>query len=357
MAITLNQHREGVTKSTIAIASYDKAPQLGLSAFFPSVTAPTLEVSIEVERNNQFIAVDVQRGRRSNRNTFSKSTEKIFVPPFHSEKFDFTSLQRYDVTFGQGNNPTGTDAQLLISSAGQKVIALKNKILRAIEKQRADVLQTGVVTLINGDSIDFKRQAGSMPVLTSTAMWSATTTADPAADLVTGANFLREQGLSSGTAINVVFGAAAFSNFMKNTKIQAEAAVFTQIRRVNIGMPQFDNTTGFVFQGQYGSGDYLFNLWTYNAWYKNSSNAVVKYIATNNVVMVPDDFEGKTAYAAIPMVMGDVVSGQYVAPMEGDFFFHDLIDPEKKTWDFIVEAAPLAVPVSVDRIYTIQTTS
>jgi hypothetical protein len=355
MAITLNQHREGVTRGTIAVVSYDVSPQLGLSAFFPSITSPTEEVAIEVERMNQLIAVDVQRGRRSNRNTFTKSTEHLYKPPFYSEKFDFTSLQRYDVSFGAGNGPTATDAQVLISSASKKVMALKNKILRAAEKQRADVLQTGVVTLINGDSINYNRQSASMPVLTSTAKWDAPTTADPGADLVTGANFLREEGLSAGTAINVVFGAAAFNNFMKNSKIAAEAAVFSQIKRVNIGMPQFDNTTGFVFQGQYGHGDYLFNLWTYNAWYKDSSNTVVKYIGTNNVVMTPDDFEGKTAYGAIPMVMGDPVSGQYIMPQEGDFFFHDLIDPEKKTWDFIVEAAPLAVPVSIDRIYTIQT--
>jgi len=357
MAITLNQHREGVTKGIIAVASYDTAPQLGLGAFFPAVTSDTLEVAVEVERMNQYIAVDIQRGRRSNRNTFSKSTEHIYEPPMYSEKFDFTSLQGYDKGFSDGSGPNPSGARAMISNGAKKVLALQNKIKRAIEKQRADVLQTGVVTLINGDSINFNRQANSMPVLSGTAMWSAVTTADPASDLVAGANFLREQGLSAGTVINVVFGAAAFSNFMKNSNIKAEAAVFTQIKRVNIGMPQFDNTTGFVFQGQYGTGDYLFNLWTYNAWYKNSSDQIVKYIATNNVVMVPDDFEGKTAYAAVPQVMGDPNTGQYIAPIEGDFFFHDLIDPEKKTWDFVVESAPLAVPVSIDRIYTIQTTS
>lgn len=357
MPITLNQHRFGITQSTIALFSDDAAPQLGLSAFFPQVIVPSKEVSIEVERNNQLIAVDVQRGRGSNRNIFSKSTEKIFVPPYFSEKFDFTSLQNYDVTFGQGVAPSEITASMLINSAAKKTLALKYKIQRAIAKQHADILQTGVVTLINGDSIDYKRQAGSMPVLSGTNMWSAQTTADPSSDLVTGANFLREQGLSSGTAINVIFGAAAFSNFLKNANIQKEAAIFTQIKRVNIGMPQFDNTTGLVFQGQYGSGDFLFNLWTFNAWYKDTNNNVIKYLATNNVIMVPDDFEGRTAFASVPMVMGDQTTGQFVGQMEGDFFFHDLIDQEKKTWDFVVESAPLAVPVSVDRMYTIQTTS
>jgi hypothetical protein len=353
MPITLNEHRAGVTNSVIAVYSDDASPQLGFSAFFPPVTSPTLEVTVEVERNGQPIAVDVQRARGSNRNIFDRSTEHIYIPPFHSEKFDFTALQAYDKVFSEGSNPSAGNAQVLISSASKKVMAMKNKILRAIEKQRVDVCQTGIVTMLNGDSINFNRQSASMTVLSGSALWSAITTADPAANLVTGADFLRQVGLSAGTTINVVMGGAAFSNFMKNANIQKEAAIFSQIKRVNIGMPQFDNTTGFVFQGQYGNSDYIFNLWTYNAWYKNSSNAIVKYLNTNNVVMLPDDFEGVTAFGAIPMVMGDAVTGQFVQPQEGDFFFHDLIDMEKKTWDFILEAAPVAVAVSIDRIYTL----
>lgn len=352
MPITLNEHRAGVTNGIIAVASYDTAPQLGLGAFFPSVTSDTLEVTVEVERMKQYIAVDVQRGRRSNRNTFTKSTEHIYIPPFHSEKFDFTSLQGYDRGFNTGDGPSMSGARAMISNGAKKVIALQNKIKRAIEKQRADVLQTGVVTLVNGDSINYNRQASSMVQLSGGALWSATTTSDPGGVLVTGANFIIEQGLSAGVKFNVVMGAAAFNNFMLSDKIKAEAAFLNKIDRISIGMPQFDNTTGFVLQGQYGHGNFIFYIWTYNGWYQNASDQIVRYIATDNIVMLPDDFEGKTAFGALPQVMGDVVTGQYIQPVEGDFFFYDLIDQEKKTWDAVVEAAPLAVPVSIDRIYT-----
>ena len=73
--------------------------------------------------------------------------------------------------------------------------------------------------------------------------------------------------------------------------------------------------------------------------------------------MVADDFEGVTSFAGVPAIMGDVVSGQYIAPMEGEFYVRDIIDQVKMAWDFIISSAPLVVPVSVDRIWTLKTRS
>lgn len=355
MAITLNQHRFGVTQAVIASFMDDRAPKTGLSAFFPSVTTRAKQVSIEVQRSRQLVAADVQRCTDPNRNIFSNSTEKIFEPPFFSESFDFTACQAYDVTFGMGIAPAGGQIDLLINSASRYIAALKYKIQRAINLQYASVLQTGVVTMINGDSIDYKRKAASMVVKTSTAAWSAVATADPLADLAAGLDFVRNEGLSAGSTVNAIFGTTAFAYFMANAKVLQQAAIFSQIRRVDIGFPQFDNTTGLVFQGRVATGDYIVNLWTYNDVYENANGTKSKYINDANVIIVPDDFEGKTAYAGIPFVFGDQFSGQYVAPTEAEFLIHDVIDQVKKSWDFIVESAPLAIPVSVDRIYTIQT--
>src|ERR1017187_8822852 len=71
-----------------------------LRSFFPTVESPSLEVSIEVQRGFEKTAVDVVRGTDGNRNTFSKTTEKIFIPPFYREYFDATQLQLYDRLYG-----------------------------------------------------------------------------------------------------------------------------------------------------------------------------------------------------------------------------------------------------------------
>jgi hypothetical protein len=354
MAITLNQHRRGITQTLIATFSDDETPKQGLQSLFPSVTTNTKFVSIEVERNLQLVAVDVQRCTDPNRNTFSHSMEKIFQPPYYNESFDFTACQRYDETFAQGNAPTRIDARLLLNDASDKIRKIKNMILRAIELQRSQVVQSGIVKLKNGDNIDFKRQAASMPVLTGAAVWSATTST-PLADLDKGALFLRQEGLSGATTINVIMGSSAFNNFKKHPEVK-EQAEWTNIKRLDINMPQFDNVTGMVFQGQIAGQDYIYNLWTYNESYKDPADGVTKtYIDADNVVMVANDFKGKTAFAGVPAILGDNVSGQYVAPVEGEFYIRDVIDQVKMAWDFIISSAPLVIPVSIDRMYTIKT--
>jgi hypothetical protein len=359
MAITLNQHRAGITQSVIALFSDDQTPQEGFSAFFPPVTTVDKQVSIEVERNRQLVAVDVKRATDANRNIFDKSTEKIFVPPYYNETFDFTSTQRYDVIFATiagGGNPNVYDLRALIGSGAAYALKLKNKIARAKELQRAQVLQTGIVTLVNGDSIDFKRQASSLVQLSGANTWDQPTTCVPLTNLATGAKFIREQGLSIGNEFAVIMGEDAFNNFMASTQLQNQAKFFNQIERTDISFPQMNKVTGFTWQGRASQGSYKFNIYTYPSFYEAVDGTKTYYLNPKNVVILPDDFVGNTAHAGVPSIMGNAVDGLYVAPMQGEYYTRDLIDQRRKTWDFEVSSAPVAVPISVDRIFTIATT-
>jgi hypothetical protein len=355
MPITLNQHRAGITQTLIDTFSDSKEPKQGLQAFFPTKTTSTKLVSIEVERNSLKVAVDVQRCTDPNRNTFSKSTEKIFQPPYFNESFDFTACERYDVTFGSGNPPTKVDAGMLIRDAQGKIKSIKDMITRSTEIQRASALQYGVVFTKNGDNIDYRRRAGSMVVLAGANKWDVPATSNPLADLKTGMKFIRSKGKSGASTINAIFGDNAFENLLVSESLTKQAA-WLKINRFEINMPQFDEVSGMVFQGQLATGDYKVNVWTYNETYEDPADGVEKpYIEENNVVLVANDFKGWTAFAGVPAIMGDNASGQYVAPMEGEFYVRDIIDQVKMAWNFIVSSAPLAVVVSVDRVYTIKT--
>lgn len=353
----INQAAYGITQAVIATFQDDKQPNMGLSAFFPTVTTSAKQVSIAVRRMRQLIATDVVRATSSNRNLFSKYTQKLFLPPFFNEAFDFTSTQIYDATFGMGVAPSGPQVGLFIDEASEYILECKNKIMRAIEKMRASVLLTGTCSFINGDSIDYKRQAAAMVVLTGSNTWVAANvaTANPLGDLVTGGKFLRQQGLSTGNEIQVIMGDNVLGYLSVFPLITAERQIFSNFRRADIGMPELNTVTGLTFVGRIGTGDFIFNLWTYSDFYENSDGSKSKYIGDNMVVLVPNDFEGKTVYAGVPMVMGDVSSGGlYLGNQEGEFMVHDIIDPQKKSWDIITESAPLPIPVSVDRLYTIQ---
>lgn len=351
--ITLNQHREQITKRIIASFSDDAPVKGGLSAFFPSETSIEKEVGIEVERNRQLIAVDVQRSTDPKRNTFSKSAEKLFIPPFYNESWDFTALQRYDVSFGQRTNPSPADALNMLGEASRRLQTLRNKIMRAIELQRAQTLQTGIVQLINGDNIDYKRQAAAIGAGSAAENWTAGT-GKPLDDIATGCDFLREEGLSSGTTVSMILGKDAFSAFMNNAQVK-ERADFRRISRLDIGMPQFDGVTGLVFHGQIGTADYIVNIWTYNEFYELDNGTKTRYIDADKMILIPDDFEGKTAYAGIPAIMRDKSNAEFpewITPIEAEMYVNNYIDPVKKAHWFEIASAPLVIPVSVDRLYT-----
>ena len=65
-------------------------------------------------------------------------------------------------------------------------------------------------------------------------------------------------------------------------------------------MPQFTESTGFALQGKVAAGDFEVLLWTYNEKYTDASGTTQYYLANANVVMIPDDFMGKTIFGGLP---------------------------------------------------------
>jgi len=338
----------------IASFSDDAAVKGGLSAFFPATTTIEKMVGIEVERNRQLIAVDVQRNTDPNHNKFSTSAEKLFVPPFYNESWDFTSAQRYDVTFGARTNPSSPDALNMLNEATRRLSTLKAKIMRAIELQRAQALQTGIVQLVNGDNIDYKRKVASVGSVLAAGNWTAST-GKPLDDIATGCDFLREEGLSASGTVSMILGKDAFSAFMNNDQVK-EKADFRRISRLEIGMPQFNDLTGLVFHGQIGTADYTVNIWTYNEFYELDNGTKTRYIDVDNMILIPEDFKAVTAHAGIPAIMRDKGNAEYpewITPIEAEFYINNYVDPRKKAHWFEIASAPLAIPISIDRVYTL----
>lgn len=353
--IPLNQHKALITKKILRVFTDEKAVQSGFAGFFPAQTTIEKQIGIEVERNLQKIAVDVQRCTDPVRNIFSKSTEKLFEPPFFNEAFDFTECERYDVTFGNHTNPSSSDALNMIKQSNKRIQKIKNKILRATELQRVQILQTGIVIFKNGDNIDYKRKAASLKVLAGAALWDAAT-GDPMKDLKDAGSFLRDEGLSTDNTLNAIMGEGAFEAFISNDTVIAKANL-RRIDRIDVQAPQFNKASGMAFQGKFSAGDFNVNVWTYNATYHNAANVVTKYLDTENVVVLPGDFEGITAYAGIPAIKRDKANAefsQFISMIESDMYLDNYIDQVKMAHWFRLRSAPLCVPVSIDRIYTVK---
>lgn len=357
MSISIIDHSSNITSKVVGAFEEIIPVRAGFSALFPEETTGTLAVDVEVQRDNDLIAVDVVRFTEGNKNKSTRATEHKYVPPFFKEDYDFNRDEVYQHTISMGVLNNAGVNKLIAQSALKNVTKNRAKIERAIRKQQAEVLQTGIVTLKNGDNIDFKRKALSMPVLSGVNLWSASATAKPIDDLALGMRFLRDVGNSNGADVNVVMRSDSFNAFMAAEQVK-EQAEWTNIKRMNIDFPQFNEATGLAFQGQIAAGDFNVNLWTYNEKYTDSLGATKFYLDANKVVMIPSDFMGKTIFGGLP-VMNDVSIGNTITRMPGiveaNYLIRAYSDERTMSSTLELSSAPIVVPFTVDKIYTIQT--
>lgn len=359
MAISIIDHSATLTSKIVGKFEEIIPVRAGFAAWFPEETTPSLEVDVEVQRGTDLIAVDVARFTEGNKNKFSKSSEHKYIPPYFKEDYDFQRDQIYMNTIarGVGLSDAGINRQIA-QNAVKNLQKNRDKILRAIRKQQSDVLQTGVVTLINGDSIDYRRKAESMVNVSVGAgdYWDVSATAKPMTDLANGMRFLRDTGNSNGAAVNVVMRTKAYEALVSTAQVKAEADI-RRIDRIALGMPQFSESTGFAFQGQISAGDFMVNLWTYNEKYTDANGVTQYYLNENNVVMLPDDFMGKTVFGGLPtmqeMNIGGVVT-EMPAIVEANYLIRAYSDKKTVSSTLELTSAPLAIPFTIDKIYTMQ---
>lgn len=359
MAIPVQQARGIFTQQLIASWNElrELAPKSFLRSFFTQKTTDTKYVSIEVMRGTEKVAVDVFRGGEGNRNTFSKSSEKIFMPPFFHEYLDMTEFDKYDVMFGEsvGNVSVGT-IDSTIGQALEKLVVLRQKIERAYELQASQVLTSGIVTVNSGDNIDYKRKAASMVVNTAGEYWKVATV-DPREQLKSAANFLRTVGKANSGVFNVVLGQRALTDLLSNPFINNEK--IKDIKLIDLQMPQA-SATGQVLHGQLSAGSYIFNLWSYPENYDNSVGVSTPYVDDDYVYVLPaTGLNLVFAFAGVPAIVKDTRNESFpelITSVAGDYVIGNYIDVAKKKHVFEIMSAGLAVPVSVDRFYSAKVT-
>lgn len=348
MSIGLEFARSAMTNAIVAVYKESISPTSFLRSFFPSKFSLTKYVSIEVTRDTEKIAVDIFRGTGTNLNRKSKSTLKTFLPPLYGEGHNVNELDIYDTAFGT------LDPKLisqLANESAEVLIAYKNKIDRAYEKQCADVLNSGIITLVNGDNINFNRKAGSIVDGGSGTYWTVDTV-DPMVALEDAANFLREEGKTVSGTFNVIMGGSAL-NAMKNNPIFQAKYDIKNITLGEIHEPQ-RMSNGGTLHGRVSAGSYIFIIWTYPQGYRNSSNVFTKYIPDTDFICLPEVTEFSTEYALVPQLPG---LNPLVSTGAGEYVFNEYIDYANRNHRQEILSAGVAVPKAIDTIYTRKVTA
>ena len=339
------------TKRLVGIQKDISVPTSFLRSFFKTETSNTKELSIEVQRGFQRIAVDVLRGTGANRNTFSKSSEKIFVPPFYFEDFNLSELDIYDRIFTEN----GTIDAMVFSEWMKNVIGKLTEIIykieRAYELQCSQVLETGIVQLVNGTNIDYTRKAGSL-VAYNAAHDFAINTVDPIKVLDAGAKFIRQSGKYSGTVFNVIMGELAFNAMVNNTLFKAKTD--NRTLSLDVVSKELKESEGAIPQYELRGSFARFHVWTYPQVYDTKTASNNPYISDKKVIMIPDNPNFVLGFGAVPKLMGkkaDVGAG--ISGQRGAYLVNEYLDEKLTAHVVDVKSAGLAIPVAVDQIYTV----
>jgi len=365
--IPANQARGLFTQSLIDVYKQIPPTTNFLEMFFPKKTSSSRYLYWSVRRQGEPKAVDVIRGTDGNRNTFSISTDKIVDTPYFREFFDVTQTDLYYRAW---------DSQLIdeskmadwMSWVVEQTQSMHDKIKRAYEYQRAQVLTTGIVTVANGDNIDFKRNASSMlGYNASTTNWNATTgspavsTVNPFSMMADGAKYLRTYGKAMGGNFIVIMGENAKKAFDTNTYVLERQRLFNM--KLDDLAPPFREANGSAYHGRISIGDYTADVFTYPQFYDASTaspNTSTNYINPNVFIMIPERPNFITGYSAVPFLPKSNESGfdlAMPAVQAGEYAIGQYMDSKKIAWEVDIRSAGIALPTAIDQIYTATVTA
>lgn len=345
--------RARFTKALIDVYQERIRPTDFLTSFFPVVQSGALNVAIEVERMGEKIAVDVVRGTEGNRNTFSRSTEKIWTPPLFAERFEMTELDLYDRVMGSQGNANENLFAALLNQAADRMGTLQDKIDRAKEKMCADVLLTGVLSLTAAEAIDFKRKGTSATrssiVDLNSGSYGGYFSANSACfdQFKAGCQFLREVGRSPESRFVAIMGETALKDLLANTNFTTRQNLFNMSLDA-VTAPR-KNAKGASLHGYITAGSYMVELWTYPQIYDAADGTATKYIDDRYVILLPSNPRFKLAHALVPQLVkpGEV-------PNQATYVYDEKYDEWNTSHEMRVRTAFMPVPVAVDQIYTMK---
>ena len=356
--------------STIALIDMyleEASAPMFLSGYFrspPQNFHTTEDVEMDIQRDDEEVAIvisDLSLPPRPNESTLY--TNKRFTPPIFDEE---GAVSSYDMIKRQaGQNPFASPdyGANAIRSAYAIYRKLEQKIRRAVELMAAQVLQTGILTLVNAAGValytlNFGAKATHMATVTTTWATNGSTGA-PLVDLAALAGVIRRDGKQEPK--RAIFGESAFQRFLANADVQKAL----DVRRMETAsIAPVSRGQGATFQGWVWLGHYRLEIWTYDGFYKHPQTGVLTpYVDTDNVIMLGDGRLDLT-FGAIPVIVPpDQRAMPFLPPRissEGrglDLTTNAWITPNGKHVMVSAGTRPLTIPTAIDTFARLNVTA
>jgi hypothetical protein len=348
------------TKHLIESYVEESEPQGFLSGFFkspPQNFHDTEMVEIDILRDDESIAIpitDLSTGAHVN--SADVYSNKGFTPPIFDEEGVITAYSQ--IKRQPGVNPfVQPDFMANAWTQAQRVFRkCENKIRRAVEVMASQVLQTGMLTLTNeagaaAFELDFQPKATHFAA--ASAAWAADgSTGDPLKDIEDMATVIRRDGKKVPNVL--IFGATAWSRFPRNAKVKE---LFNNRRadQVNIIPPRL-GADGASYHGTISVGNYVYELWTYEGFYKHPvSGDLTPYVNPERVIMLASSARLDLSFGSIPMIRAPEERALAFLParissskLGFDLTTNSYFTPDGKQLRVGCGTRPLTIPTAID---------
>lgn len=345
--------------TTKMLAAYNQiaTPTMFLTGMFrtpPENFHNSKYVEIDIVRSGEDVSVAItSHGQGYNMNSADIYTNKQFTPPVHKEALAISADDLLERVPGVNPFEDISFQAALTLRLLQNVKKPEQKIRRAIELQSSQVFQTGVVDLKDSSgltryTIDYKPKATHFPQ-TATSWNDAGAT--PLADLESLCQVIKADHLVRPKRF--IFGAAALSNFLNNSKVQA----ILDNRRIDRGsIRPIVRGEGGTFHGDITVGDCVIEIWSYDGRFKDpETGSSLAYVDENKVIVMDHDARLDGTFGAIPrLVAPDLQIAQFLpqrlSNIEGglDMFVNAWMDQERENMFLGVGSRPLMIPTAID---------
>lgn len=341
------------------IAAYREMREPGgfLASFFkirPGNISDTETVSIDIERSGEEISPVVNTCEGPTWNTDDQFTTKEFTPPTLNEGMPFdcrSLLARMAGTTEYAAADLSFQAQLVMKIMNG-MAKLDAKIMRNIDWQASQILQTGLLALVDEDgvanyNIDFKPK--STHFFAAGIAWNVGGS-DPLADIEALADLIRNDGKRNANIC--IMGDVTFNAFSRNAIVQAHF----DNRRMDFGAVRPDSRgEDAKFQGFVHIGAYNFEIWTYTGrGVIPGGSTNTNFVSPDSCIVLADSGRLDTVFAGVPTPtttdprFADVLPGRISVPSATDVSPNIYSTPNGKQTILELESRPLCIPTAID---------
>lgn len=311
-------------------------------------------VELDIQRSDEDVAVvveDLSTGYRMN--TADLYSNKEFTPPIFKEAFPIKAPDMIKRQPGQNPFEDPSYQANAMAVFRRQLSKVERKIMRAIELQASQILQTGIVTLINSAgtalyTLDFAPKSTHFPTV-STA-WDDSSP-DIYGDILSLCEVVRDDGLVDPDQL--IFGTSAFEAAVQDTTFIARF----ESRRADLGRitPIQAMGNGGQFRGILDVGNYQLEIWTYNGKYKHiQTGTKTAYMDPAKVICRATAGRLDATYGGVPMFLSPeqrllpFVPPRLVRDQGAALYTNAWVTNDGEQLFGGISARPLLIPTAID---------